>query len=461
MAANRILVKIANIKSISSKYVLVWLRIAACVWISASSNLFAQPILSVEEAVVLALQNNYDIQLSRYDSTAAALDYDYRNAVFLPRLNATVGTVWNRNSQKQEFISGEDRSGNVATNNLSASINLNWTLFDGFKMFVSREKAAEFIRLGELVIREQVSNTIAEVMAVYYDLVRQKQQLRAIEEQMSISQTRVDLAQRKLEIGVSAKPELLQSQVDLNAQKAAQLLQHTYILQRRVALEQMIRPGPTNEQSVPAYEVTDTIPVIADLTLEEVLAQVEARNPSLLIARQQLTLSELALDERKAERLPTVQFNSAYNFIRVNNNIALNPVLPLINRNSGFNYGFTATIPILNYRNTHRLIRQEELNIGFQRMYIANQQSLLRLGVRTAFQEFENQKEILALEEENILLAKENVDIILETYRLGHTTYLQLREAQKSLEDAYNRLIAARYNTKVAEVELGRLMGSW
>ena len=59
----------------------------------------------------------------------------------------------------------------------------------------------------------------------------------------------------------------------------------------------------------------------------------------------------------------------------------------------------------------------------------------------------------------NILLAKENVTITLETYRLGSTTFIQLREAEKSLEDAYDRLIAARYNAKVAETELLRLKG--
>jgi outer membrane protein TolC len=123
------------------------------------------------------------------------------------------------------------------------------------------------------------------------------------------------------------------------------------------------------------------------------------------------------------------------------------------------NYGLTVSVPILNYRNTHRLIRQAELNIGYQQLLLDNQRSLLRLDVRRAFEDFELQKEALALEEENILLARENVEIILETYRLGQTTYLQLREAQRSLEDAYNRLIAARYLTKLAETELLRLRG--
>ncbi|HJW31100.1 MAG TPA: TolC family protein, partial [Saprospiraceae bacterium] len=180
-----------------------------------------QTVMSLDDAIALALQYNYDILLSKQDSGSAALDYEYRNAVFLPRLNATATTLWTNNSQKQEFTnSANNRSGNVVTNNVSASVNLNWTLFDGLKMFTTRKKAEELISLGSLEIREQVVNKVADVVKAYYDIVRQKQQLKALEEQMSISQTRVDLARRKLEIGMGAKPELLQSQVDLNGQKS-------------------------------------------------------------------------------------------------------------------------------------------------------------------------------------------------------------------------------------------------
>jgi outer membrane protein TolC len=163
--------------------------------------------------------------------------------------------------------------------------------------------------------------------------------------------------------------------------------------------------------------------------------------------------------ERKAERFPVLTFNSAFNLNRTNNDITLNPALPLFNRNRGYNFGLSASIPILNNRNTHRLIRQAELNVQYQQLIFENQKSLLNLGVLNAFQDYELQKQTLELEESNILLARENVNIILESYRLGQATFLQLREAQKSLEDAYNRLIAARYNTKLAETELLRLKG--
>ena len=119
-------------------------------FIAISSS--AQRILSLEEAIASALKNNYDILLSRNDSLVAALDYSYRNAVFFPRLNANAGYNRNNNNQRQTLADGTKREQkNIRSNNMNAALNLNWTLFDGLKMFATRDKAAELIKLGELI----------------------------------------------------------------------------------------------------------------------------------------------------------------------------------------------------------------------------------------------------------------------------------------------------------------------
>ncbi len=424
-------------------------------------QLRAQQLLSLQDAIAIALQNNYDIQLAESDSARLGLDYTYRNVVFLPRLNANLGTTWTQNNQQQEFSDGTERMGDVATNNLTASVTLNWTLFDGMKMFALKRKAEEYAALGVLGVKNQVVNTIAEVINTYYIIVRQKQQLKAIEEQMQINQTRVDLSKRRLEIGMGSRPEYLQSQIDLNAQVSAKLHQETYIRELKAILNQRINPTPAGQDNpLPIdYEVSDTIPIDFEITLDAIRNNLEENSPALRISRKNLEIADLSLKEVRADQYPVVQFNSAYNFSLTNNDVALNPFLPLTNQNRGFNYGFSAAIPILNYRNTHRLIKQAELNIGYQNILYNSERSALDLRVVNAYNLYELQKEALALEESNILLAKENVSISMETYRLGSTTFIQLREAEKSLEDAYDRLIAARYNAKVAETELLRLKG--
>lgn len=415
----------------------------------------AQRMLTLEEAIATALKHNYDIQLSKNDSAIAALDYSYRNAAFLPRLNATAGTTWNSNNQRQTLADGTKREQNgIKSSNINAALNLNWTLFDGLKMFVTRDKAEELIKLGELGIKNQVINTVAVVITTYYDIVRQKQQLKATEEQMSLSLERVKVAQYKLDIGAGAKPDVLQSKVDNNAQKALQLDQQATIAQLKEQLNQAM-----NIRDAAPYDVADSIPLNMNLALGDIQNSIVLTNPTIQILKKNIDIAGLTLKERKAERWPTVSFNSVYNFTRTNNQSVINPFSPLFNQSKGFNYGVTANIPILNNFNAKRLVRQAALDIQYQELVLENQESQLNLAVINAFLEYEQQKKALALEEENILLAKENVSIVFQVYRLNSTTLIQLKEAEKSLQDAQTRLITARYNTKLAETELLRLKG--
>lgn len=420
-----------------------------------SQPLSAQNKLTVEQAITATIENNYDIQLLRNDSSSFALDKSYARAAFLPRVNATTGLVFNNNDQKQQFSDGtkRERKG-IRSDNLSGSVQLNWTLFDGFKMFATRDKLNEFVKLGELNIKNQVINSVAAVINNYYNIVRQKQQLKAIEEQMSINEERVKLAEKKFSVGLGAKPDILQGKVDLNAQKAARLKQQTLIDQLKEQLNQLMNVAMNSR-----YEVTDSITFRDDIILGDIIGNVEYSNPQLQLIKKNIDIGKLTLKERKADRYPVVNFNSAYNYSRTDNKAVVNPFTPLFSRNNGFNYGIGINIPILNGFNVKRQIKQAQLDIDFLNISYKNQKAIIDLGITNAFKDYELQRKMLALEEENILLAKENVFISLERLRLGITTYLELRETQKSLELAYDRLIAARYNTKLAETELLRLKG--
>jgi outer membrane protein len=416
---------------------------------------FAQNKLTVEQAIAATVENNYDIQLLRNDSTSYALDKSYARAAFLPRLNATTGLVFNNNNQKQKFSDGTKRqSSGIKSSNLNGSVQLNWTVFDGFKMFATRDKLTEFVKLGDLNIRNQIVNSVATVINNYYNIVRQKQQLKAIEEQMSINEERVKLAEKKFSVGVGAKPDILQGKVDLNAQKAARLKQQTLIDQLKEQLNQLM-----NVEMNTRYEVEDSIVFREDIILGEIMGTVESTNPQLQLIKKNIDIGKLTLKERKADRYPVVTLNSAYNYSKTNNSTVINTFTALYNRSNGFNYGVGVTIPIFNGFNVKRQIQQAQLDIDYLNISYKNQKSQIDLGITNAFKDYELQKKTLALEEENILLAKENVFIALERLRLGISTYLELRETQKSLELAYDRLIAARYNTKLAETELLRLKG--
>ena len=272
----------------------------------------AQKTLTIEEAIATALQNNYAIQLSKNDSAVAALDYSFRNAAFLPRVNGSFGGNYNNNNQRQKFADGTERKLNdISSNTYNAGIQLNWIVFDGLKMFATRDKLEEFVKLGELGIKQQVVNTIASVITNYYAIVRQKQQLKALNDQIQLSAERVKLAQYKLDIGVGAKPDVLQSKVDLNAQKAAFLSQETLMAQLREQLNQVINIEPESK-----YLVSDTILINMSVALGDIQANLEKNNPDLLMAQKNIDIAKLVLKERKADRFPTVSLNSGYTFNR-------------------------------------------------------------------------------------------------------------------------------------------------
>lgn len=438
------------------KYAFIYITCLCCSIITK-----AQQELTLEDAISAALKNNYDILMSRNDSTSYALNRYYSFGAFLPQLNGVAGNVWNTNNQKLKFASrdgsGKDsiiqRKG-VKTTNINYSVNLSWTLFDGMKMFATREKLYELERLGALEVKNQMVNNIAAVVKNYFNIVRQKQQLKAIEELMAIDEEWIKLADKKLSVGLGSKPELLQAKVDWNAQKAAQLTQQTLIAQLRDQLNQLI-----GFKTGSVYDVSDTIPLNTTLQFGTFAQQVEQTNPSLLFAQKNIDIAKLGVKEQKALLWPNLSFNSAYNFTQNNNSTAVNLNQPIFNQNKGFNYGFGLNVPILNGFNQRRLIRQAQITEHYQELNYLNLRSQVDVALTNAFKDYELQKQLLELENDNIVLAKENVTISWERFKQGVAPWLEFREAQRSLQDAYNRLIAARYNTKVAETELLRLKG--
>jgi outer membrane protein len=415
----------------------------------------AQQPLSIDQAIATSLSNNYDIRLSRNDSSLAALDNAFANYAFYPRLNANAGINFNSNNQKQVLADGTKReSSGIKSNTTNASLNLNWTLFDGLRMFITRRRLGELVELGELQIKNQVITSVAEVMRTYYDISRQQQALKAIEELMRLSNERLKLAQYKFDVGTGTKSDVLQAQIDYNAQKSQQITQQTAILKLKEQLNNLLGVALNTD-----FFVLDTIPLNTGLTLDSIQNGITTLNPQLLLAQKQIDVANLILKERRAERFPTISFNSAYNFSRTDNKSVINPFQPLFNQNHGLNYGFTATVPIFNGYITRRNIRAAELDIEYQQLLYQRSAAQISTSASTAYRDYTLYHQTLLLEEENIKLVRENLFIAQERYRLGVTTFLEMRTAEQSLADATNRLIQARYNTKVAEIELLRLRG--
>jgi outer membrane protein TolC len=424
--------------------------------IALSTACAAQQQITVEEVVAAAIQRNFDVRLQQNIAASASTAEKNSIGVFLPNINAVGSRVFNNNNQRQILADNTEVQRNgVRSNNLTSSLQLSWTLFDGATMFATRSRLEEISAQGEILVKSQMTNTIADVINNYYDVVRQKQQLKAINEQLSVGEERVKLAERKLEVGIGAKPELLQAKVDLNAFKTAALQQEAFIIQSKDQLNGLAAMGLPE-----GYDVSDTIPINLEMTLEEVVTGLENTNPELLAARKNIEIARFALKERRGERYPTINFNANYNFSRQKNALVINNFTTLFNQNLGFNYGVSANLPILNGLFITNGIQQASIFIDRQKLIYDQLKVNAMVGVRIAFASYDNARKTLIIEEENINFARENVTIMLESFKRGVATFIELRTAQQSFADAYYRLIAARYNAKVSETELLRLKGA-
>ena len=414
------------------------------------------PVLSLEEAMGIALRNNYDIRLSRNDSSLAALDYAYSLYAFAPRLSAAGGVLYNNNSQRQTFQDNTERSSNgIRSRNLTGSVNLDWTLFDGGRMFIARHRLREVLRLGELEIKNQIINSLSAVMRNYFTIVAQEQQLRALQEQMQLSKDRLNLAQLKFDVGTGVKPDVLQAQIDYNNQQASYMATEAEAEKLKTQLNVLLGLSPRAVYRVADTAIENETGFLPDTTLHNLLAS----NPALQLSAQRVTVTGLQLREARTELLPRLSFNSAYNFNRTSNNTVINPYSPLFNQNAGFNYGFTASVPIFNGFSVRRNIKAAELDVAYQELNFERTKDTVQNALLTAWRDYDLYKRTVHLQEENLKLVRENLMIARERYRIGISTYLEMREAEQNLATASASLINARYDAKLAEIELLRLTG--
>jgi outer membrane protein TolC len=195
-----------------------------------------------------------------------------------------------------------------------------------------------------------------------------------------------------------------------------------------------------------------------DLVLGNLLGDLSG-SPQLQIARTNINVAALNVRLAQASRYPTFSIVSAYNFSRSNNSTVVNPFQPLFNLNRGFNYGVSLNVPILNNFTARQQIRQAQLAVDYQTLRLQNQESLVRTGITTNYQAYLNQQQVISILDSSIALARENLFIERERYRLGRTTFIELRTAEQNVANIITNRINAAYNLKLAETELLRLRG--
>lgn len=412
-------------------------------------NAKAQELLTPENAVSLAINKNFDIVLAKNEADIAKINNNKATAGMLPQINVTTGNIFNLNNLDQKFSTGQTVKTNwVPVNSFNAGLNLNWTIFDGLKMFATKDRLAALQSLGEIELKNQIQTTVAEVLNAYYNIVRQKQQIKALNESAQISIERVSLSQKKFDVGYSDKTPLLQAKVDYSTQQINILRQETDLEQAKVTLNKIL-----GRASNVTFDVIDTIDINYTPSLQSLKDSALQQNFSLKSAMKNIEIAQLQHKEINAQRLPTINFNTGYQFSQNYSKAGFQ----LSNRTYGPTVGVNAVIPIFTGGMVKKQLESSAVNIANQQVQLDQLKNNIDADILTAFQNFDYANRVLKLNDENVKVALENVQVTMERYRLNQTTSVEIKQAQSSYEDALYNVILARYNAKIAEIELKKI----
>lgn len=420
-------------------------------WIGfLSERATAQELLPLDEAIQIGIENNFGVQIARNLLEQTENNKSVGNAGFLPAITASASR--NERVEDSEFeAGGESRSTSGArSTSENAAINAEWTVFDGLGMFNTYNKLGQLTDLSDKDLQLSVENLISNVTLAYFNIVRVEQQLKIFENNIEVSEERIEIEETKVDLGSGSEYDLLQAKSDLNADHAAFLRETSALTEAKIVLNELLSRSPSED-----YSVTEEIPVNRSLLFDELLQSVMSDNIELSIAKLERDISSLELKEIQSERLPEVSLSGGYNFNRTDNSGGFIS----FNETTGFSFGVTARVNLFDGFNTSRRVQNAKINEKNARISLEQQRLSVESEFTSLYRTYQNAVALVDLEEDNFDNAEEVLDIALERFRLGSISSLEFREAQRTFLQAENRLINAKYESKIAETQLLRLSG--
>ena len=412
----------------------------------------AQEVLTIKDAVAIALENNFEIKIASNNLNIDKVNMSEGNAGMLPTITGTVVDNNRVQNSSQTLQTGQVNSlKNAKNNSLNYGVSLDWTIFDGLRMFARYDQLKELQKLGETRLKQTILLKIAEVNATYFDLVQQQQQLIAIDSTLLISSQRLQLAENRFKIGKASKLEVLNAQVDLNTDKVTLLRQKELYANTKIKLNQILARDVKKE-----FTVLNDIKVDNSLVLPQLIELAKQQNPQLQTQIIAKNVSELQLKQVKAARYPIVSLNTGYNFQNTESSLGFT-------RESsarGFNYGFSATLNIFDGFTQNRNEKIAKFELENTKLAIEQQSQVLESQLSTFYQTYLTNLELINLEQNNEVIAKQNLAITIDKLKIGTITTIEFRAAQLNYVNARVRNSNAQYQAKLSEIALKELAGN-
>ncbi len=417
----------------------------------AGLNLSGQELLTLSDAIRIGLENNYSIIIKKNDAEIAGNNNTPGNAGMLPELNLTAtqnNTI--TNTTQETFSTGKREIDNAKNRTFNAGVQLTWTLFDGFSMFASKNMLETLEEMGETEARIEIENTLSAIILSYFGLVQQQKLVQVLEDAAELSMERKKIMEAKIQLGAGSELQLLQSTVDLNTD-SINLISEIAAMQKTMAdLNRLLARNP-EIRFIPADSISlNNIP-----DFESLLAKTRVQNAELLIANQNLDYTRYAVKDAQSLRYPKLNLNAAYNYNQLN---AETGYLKY-NQSNGPSFGLSLSYPLFDGFNINREIKNTRVELNTMDNYLKDTDLGLHTDLYKIYNDYITNIRIIGIELINQDVARENVEVAFEKYRLGSINDIELRETQKKYIDAQYQLLLSQFRAKQAEVELLRISG--
>lgn len=412
----------------------------------------AQKVLTKEEALKITLENNYGIKIANNNTAVAKNNSSIYNGGYLPTVGVSSGANFRRDNQSITRQDGSTTSVDGAiTKSYNASLNLNYTLFDGLGRKYNFEQLKERYQLTELQARETIENTYLQLFTVYFQIARLSENTKSLQETLKISKQRLQRAKYQYEYGQSTKLELLNAEVDVNNDSIALIDSQQQFLNQKWGLNVIL--GTQNSTN---FEVETSVTFANLLHLEDLLMKSKANNVLLKQNEKNIAISEFNIKINKSDYLPTLGLSASYGW-----NGSQNPATSFLaqSASNGLNAGINLSWNVFDGGGTKTRIANAKIALETQQIQLQQQKETLENNIRNTFSLYNNKLFVLKAQEKNVISNQNNFDRTQEKYKLGQVSSIEFRQAQINLANskiAYNN---TKYDAKLIELQLLQLSG--
>jgi outer membrane protein len=413
---------------------------------------YAQQVLSPEDAVNYVLDNNYGIKIANKNLEVSENNTTIYNTGFLPTVTGNAGATYNLDNNESEFSDGNTTTLNGAeSSRYNASLDVNYTLFDGLGRKYNYKRLKEQYQLSELQARETIENTIIELFSIYYNVAQLSENVTTFQQTLSISQDRLVRSEYQFEYGQNTKLEVLNAEVDINNDSINWINTNQQLSNTKRDLNFVM-----GNQLVDDFNVKTEINFLLEINKADLLQKAKSRNVALLQADKSIQISELDIKTGKSSYLPTLGLVGSYGWSKNNNNAAS---FLAGSTNTGLSAGLNLSWNIFDGGSTLTTVKNAE--IALENQELQKEQILLSLDrdFNNAWDDYQNKLTIFRVQENNIITAKNNFDRSQEKFKIGQVNSIEFRQAQLNLLNAELSRNQAKYQAKLSELQVLQLSG--